>query len=198
MKKTKLSVGRPREFDETDVLDKVMNLFWEKGYEGTALSDILHATHLTKGSIYKAFQSKHNLYLLSLKRYEELHINSAVTSLKSNSDPLERLDDFLSMPIKGLSAANRQKGCFLCNASADRADGDPETRALVKRGFEKMGKALASTLVEIYPSKDRLYVQNNAQMLLAIYSGLRIMSRAGVSVDKLESAKSAAMSSFTG
>lgn len=191
MKNHSQSVGRPREFDTANVLDEVMNLFWEQGFEGTALSDIVTATGLTKGSIYKAFQSKQNLYLLSLERYEELHVNSAVKALYSEADPMKRLDDFLSAPINGLTTGGRNKGCFLCNASADRADGDSETRALVKRGFEKMGQALTVTLSDLHPDLDPHHAQNFAQMLLAMYSGLQVMSRSGVSANKLSSAKSA-------
>jgi len=196
MKNSMQPVGRPREFDEANVLDSVMKLFWEQGYERTALSDILSVTGLAKGSIYKAFQSKHNLYLKSLERYEDLHVNSAVEALRSDRDPISRLDSFLSAPIKNTSVKGKNKGCFLCNASADRADSDPETRALVQRSFTKLAMALASTVSELKPNWNEQQIQNSAQMLLSIYSGLRIMSRSGVDTARLRSAKLAALFSL--
>jgi hypothetical protein len=34
--------GRPREFDRDEALQRAMELFWAKGYEGTTLADLLH------------------------------------------------------------------------------------------------------------------------------------------------------------
>lgn len=191
--KTPQTVGRPREFDEADVLDSVMKLFWVQGYEGTGLKDILTATGLAKGSIYKAFDSKHNLYLKSLERYEALYVDTAVAALTSSKLPAERLDDFLSAPIKNPSNGKINKGCFLCNASADRADADEETRSLVQRGFKKLGRALAILMAELHPQWENEKVQQAGQMALSIYSGLRTMSRSGHDPSALTDAKDGAL-----
>ena len=194
MRKNTLSVGRPREFDEGDVLDSVMKLFWRQGYEGTGLKDILTATGLAKGSIYKAFASKHNLYLKSLERYEALHVDTAVEALTSDKPALVRLDDFLSAPLKNLSEGGMHKGCFLCNASADRASSDEETRDLVQRGFQKLGQGLAIAVSELQPEWSNARIQQTAQMVLSVYSGLRTMSRSGLSMAALKNAKIGALS----
>ncbi|WP_121102990.1 TetR/AcrR family transcriptional regulator [Litorimonas taeanensis] len=193
MKKPSQPVGRPREFVEEDVLDAVMKLFWKQGYEGTGLKDILTATGLTKGSIYKAFESKHNLYLKSLERYEKIYVDSAVTSLKSTDDPISRLDEFLSAPIKNMSVNAPNKGCFLCNSSADRASSDEETRALVQRSFRKLSAALSSAIYEIRPEWPEKRIQQTAQMMLSVYSGLRIMSRSREDIDIMKDAKDGAL-----
>jgi len=41
-------------FDENEVLQKAMMVFWQKGYEGASICDLMTATGLTKSSIYKA------------------------------------------------------------------------------------------------------------------------------------------------
>ncbi len=190
------SAGRPREFDESEVLDKVMTLFWQQGYEGTSLQNILSASGLTKGSVYKAFGSKHNLYIKSLERYEALHVDRAVAALIGEGAPLMRLDDFLSVPILGTKAAGGVDGCFLCNASADRACMDAEARALVQRGYEKMSRALEAVISQIRMDWPPEKVNQSAQMMLSVYSGLQIMSRAGQSREQLQSAKNAAMAAM--
>lgn len=196
MKKTPQTVGRPREFSENDVLDSVMALFWKHGFEGTGLSDILTATGLAKGSIYKAFKSKHNLYLLSLARYEAVHVDSAVKALGAKGTPLEKLDSFLSAPIKDMATTGLSKGCFLCNASADRAQADSETRALVQRGFNKLAGALTGVITELNPQMKPKAARQSAQMMLTIYSGLRTMSRSGIDPAELYLAKDAAFKSL--
>jgi AcrR family transcriptional regulator len=63
-------MARPRNFDEDDVLDRAMRLFWERGYEGASLHELLAATGLTKSSIYKAFGSKEALFRRIVERYD--------------------------------------------------------------------------------------------------------------------------------
>ena len=62
-------VGRPRQFDEDEVLEAAMEAFWANGYEATSLSQLMEATGLHKGSLYQAFGDKHSLFLAALERY---------------------------------------------------------------------------------------------------------------------------------
>ena len=157
------------------------------------MKDILTATGLAKGSIYKAFESKHNLYLKSLKRYEAIHVDTTVAALSSSKSAIIRLNDFLSAPIKNVSSDGMNKGCFLCNASADRADMDDQTRALVQRGFKKLGRALVSVITELHSDWSNAQTQQAAQMVLSMYSGLRVMSRSGHDVKALMHARDGAL-----
>ena len=62
-------MGRPREFDEDEALAKIMDVFWEKGFEGTSMSDLETATGLRKGSLYAAFGDKRAMYRKSVELY---------------------------------------------------------------------------------------------------------------------------------
>ena len=55
-------MGRPREFDIEKAIEIATNLFWEKGYEGTSLSDLTKAIGITPPSFYFAFGSKDGLF----------------------------------------------------------------------------------------------------------------------------------------
>ena len=45
-------MGRPREFDEDEVLERALHTFWRPGYEATSVTDLMQATGLAKGSLY--------------------------------------------------------------------------------------------------------------------------------------------------
>lgn len=65
-------MARPREFQEAQVIDHATALFARLGFNGTSIDDLLAATNLKRGSLYKAFGSKRNLFELCLKsRLEE-------------------------------------------------------------------------------------------------------------------------------
>lgn len=55
-------MARPRTFNETEVLDRAMQVFSAYGYEGASMAALTAAMGLTAPSIYAAFQSKRGLF----------------------------------------------------------------------------------------------------------------------------------------
>src|ERR1700719_1378710 len=71
MKHNKLSgrMGRPRSFDLDEALDRALQVFWRKGYEGASLSDLTKAVGVNRPSLYAAFGDKKALFRKALDRY---------------------------------------------------------------------------------------------------------------------------------
>src|ERR1700720_1679456 len=71
MKNNKLSgrMGRPRSFDLDEALDRALQVFWRKGYEGASLSDLTKAVGVNRPSLYAAFGDKKALFRKALDRY---------------------------------------------------------------------------------------------------------------------------------
>jgi AcrR family transcriptional regulator len=63
--------GRPRAFDIEKALDRALQVFWHKGYEGTSLSDLTRAMGINRPSLYAAFGNKENLFRKALDRYAD-------------------------------------------------------------------------------------------------------------------------------
>ncbi len=183
-------LGRPREFDEGDALATILDAFWKNGFAGTSMSDLVAATDLRKGSLYAAFGDKHAMYLKALALYDRTAVEGAVALLTGPGAPLERLDRFLSLPITAIAKAGDRRGCFLCNASVDQAVLDPDTERAVKAGFRRMARALETALSAIPGEADRA---GQAQHLLSVYFGLRVMAKGGQSIKALTEAKRAAL-----
>jgi AcrR family transcriptional regulator len=71
MKRGKSSgpMGRPRSFDLNQALDRALQVFWRKGYEGTSLSDLTKTMGVNRPSLYAAFGDKKALFRKALDRY---------------------------------------------------------------------------------------------------------------------------------
>jgi len=65
-------MARTREFDEEKVLEAAMQLFWEKGYEATSLSDLTARMGIQRPSIYSTFGDKKELFEAALRRYKKI------------------------------------------------------------------------------------------------------------------------------
>jgi AcrR family transcriptional regulator len=63
--------GRPRSFDTGNALDRAVDVFWRKGYEGASLSDLTRAMGINRPSLYAAFGDKEQLFRKVLDRYDE-------------------------------------------------------------------------------------------------------------------------------
>ena len=185
--------GRPREFDDTEMLRKIMALFWKAGFEGVSLSDIMNETGLKKASLYTAFGDKRSMYLKALGQYHSDIVTAAARALRDETvAPAMRIEAFLRAPLTAVEH-NDRTGCFLCNASADQADLDPDTRSQTRRGFEHLASGLSAALAALRPDLGGADRDARAQALLALYSGFRVMVRSGADLGQLEAAVTQAM-----
>ncbi|WP_158269941.1 TetR/AcrR family transcriptional regulator [Litoreibacter ponti] len=169
-------MARPREFDTDEALEAAMHVFWEHGYEGASLPDLLTGMGLTRGSLYKAFDDKHSLFLRVLTRYEEGAVARAETLLSTGSatDGFARITQLFDNAI-GVVQSGDRRGCLLCSAAAGPSAYDPEIAAAVKQGLEKIRDGFATALdASQVPEPERAAL---ADLLVTQYVGVRIMAR---------------------
>lgn len=69
VQKTAAPLGRPRAFDIDKALDRALQVFWRKGYEGASLSELTKAMRINRPSLYAAFGNKEALFRKALERY---------------------------------------------------------------------------------------------------------------------------------
>ncbi len=169
-------MGRPREFDTETALTAAMDVFWEHGYEGASLPDLLTGMGLTRGSLYKAFKDKKSLFLLVLEQYEDAAVDAAIAVLRGETIPdgWTRLMHLMnSIPEAVASGDNR--GCLLCSAAAGPAFYDTEIASQVHKSLKKMRTAFGEVTGD-----DAL-----SDLLLSQYVGMRILSRSNISAQSL-------------
>jgi TetR/AcrR family transcriptional repressor of nem operon len=176
-------MARPREFDEDEVLDAAMHLFWAKGYEAVSLDDLLGAMGIARGSLYKAFRSKRDVYMAALARYDRTVVEAAVTMLRDSrsGDGAARVQRFLLSAVEPIGSEGDRRGCFLCNAAVDRAQMDSEVAERVTAMMRRIEAAIAAALATAAqpPELDEADRTQWARHLLTVYMGLRVLARAG-------------------
>jgi TetR/AcrR family transcriptional repressor of nem operon len=128
------------------IIEQAAPLFNQGGMAGCTMRDILDATGLQKGGLYRHFSSKEELAAECLKYSLALvfQVRSGNTEHLPNAiDKLRYLvDRFVSTPspLKG--------GCPLMNAAVDSDDGDPQLRRLSLEGLRAWKSRLLQILKE--------------------------------------------------
>ena len=173
-------MARPREFDTDEAVEKALQVFWRHGYEDASLPDLLEGMGLTRGSLYKAFQDKKNLFLLVLDRYERAAVDAGVVLL-TGEQITDGKDRILAM-FGGLVAAvegGDHRGCLLCTAASGSAANDPDIAKVVHVGLAKL-QAGFLTAIEASPDLEGLAEDRKLRLadgLLTQYIGLRMLAR---------------------
>lgn len=125
-------MGRLREFDEEQVLDAAMQLFWEKGYEATSLSDLTSRMGIQRPSIYSAFGDKKELFETALRKYTSSHASMIRNELHSNPSVKEAFRVFFESVVEDEYAENPRKGCFCINTMVELAPHDEKFEILTR------------------------------------------------------------------
>ena len=63
--------GRPRSFNESAALEKAIQVFWSKGYDGVTVDDLVAGMGVGRPSLYSIFGDKRTLFLRALRAYAE-------------------------------------------------------------------------------------------------------------------------------
>lgn len=184
-------MARPRTFEIEDALEDAMNVFWEKGYDGASLPDLLTGTGLTRGSLYKAFHDKKALFLKALDRYDRTQVESAVEFL-TNPAPskTDRIEAVFASIVTAVRSGDR-RGCLLCSAAAGPASEDTDIASAVEAMLTRMTAAFAAALCRRAKAGENgadTSRDERAAGLTAAYVGMRILSHSGASADTLEKA----------
>lgn len=173
-------MARPREFNVEDAVGGAMDVFWEHGYEGASLPDLLSGMGLTRGSLYKAFADKKSLYLVVLERYERDYVIPAVGLLSGPgiADGWDRIMALFGSVIADVKKGDR-RGCLACSAAAGPASEDTEIAYAVHRTLGKLqrGFEVALKASQAHAGLDAAARRQMADMLTTQYVGTRVLAR---------------------
>src|ERR1700754_2845702 len=123
-------VGRPRSFDETGALEKAIQVFWSKGYDGVTIDDLVAGMGVGRPSLYAVFGDKQAIFLRVLKAYAERKGASAAKALFSPPGLRDSITGFLRYAVESATEKESARGCLLI-CVAPLVD-DPEVRQFLQ------------------------------------------------------------------
>ncbi len=130
--------GRKKQYDKTEVLNKAMEVFWRKGYEGAHLQELVEHTGLNRFSLYSEFEGKEGLFCESLAHYLSLARETYQSNLAKEQGSLQNIYDYFN----GIQFGSDYHGCMMVNTLNNR-------HAVPEKGFN-MANDFAKWLRTLY------------------------------------------------
>lgn len=131
------TVGRRREFDEAEVVEKAMQTFWKNGWRDTTPQKLVEATGLSRSSLYATFGDKKGLFLAALDLYVEEQ-RSFLTQLLAEGSLREGLERLYQLMVDNMRPDGGGMTCLVVSSLLEIPAEDDETIARIARGQAQM------------------------------------------------------------
>lgn len=189
--------GRPREFDRAAALRRAMELFWERGYEGTSLHDLTAAMGINRPSLYAAFGSKEDLFREAVALYD----SDSPTERALRVQPTARaaIESMLRDNAIAYTDPKSPPGCMVVLAAAVCSPENESVRRFLAEDRRQVMNAVRRRLKQGIAAGD-LPAGADATALADFYvtvlHGLSIQARDGVSRKTLNAVADSAMAAW--
>lgn len=115
-----------------NIIKQAAELFNQKGYSGSSISDIMKATGLQKGGIYNHFSSKDDLALQAFDYAYGIASKRVWEVVRKKTNAIERLEVLVSVYLEYLDNPPVAGGCPILNTAIESDDAHPALRDRVR------------------------------------------------------------------
>lgn len=154
------------------ILEAANELFMNKGYSATTLSDIASGSGVTMSNIYNYFRSKLDVLYALYEPWLDQRLDRLSKDVARIRDPRKRLRKVLLAVLRDIPMENN---CFANNvlqALSTRAADDPYSRELLLRSEQKVSAMIRDAL----PDSARFVMTDNllAHLLFMAFDGFAV------------------------
>jgi len=103
-------MARSVEFNECEIIEKAMNVFWEKGYHATSMQDLVDAMQINRSSLYNTIGDKHCLFVKCVTAYAEAGFKETQEKIAREKSALQALINIIR--DKAAWVVDSEKGCL--------------------------------------------------------------------------------------
>ncbi|MEJ2509486.1 MAG: TetR/AcrR family transcriptional regulator [Gammaproteobacteria bacterium] len=172
-------MARPTEFKREEVLERAMQAFWDHGYLGTSMADLVEVTDLRPGSLYAAFGSKEGLFLAALDHYGEATAARLARMLAEAESPLEGIRAHFRQLAADAARPRGRRSCLLVNTVLELSRQNEAIQERVNRHLENIEGLIRGALEEAHASGELARGKDPAALaafLMVNIWGLRVFA----------------------
>lgn len=170
------------------LIESARFLFWERGFAGTSMAELLAHAGVNSGSFYHFFDSKEALLRAVLEGYLDLLRPMVVDpAFASTEEPLGRIFAILAGYRARILATDCRYGCPLGRLALEIDPENAPAHTLIAQNFDGWTDAVRECLeaMDLTPSTD---LDALATYVLAVMEGGVMLSRSSRSVEPFDRA----------
>jgi TetR/AcrR family transcriptional regulator, transcriptional repressor for nem operon len=160
------------------IVAEAAKLFNQHGFEGGSMSELMEATGLEKGGIYRHFSSKEEVAAEAFDYAWQAALDARMHDLDLIPNRVDRLKQFVANFVERRSIV--PGGCPLLNTAIDTDDGNPVLRERAKTALHGWRARLGSIISEGIERKEirrRVDAKKLATLIISSLEGALMISR---------------------
>ena len=169
-------MARQKAYQEHEVVEKAMYLFWKKGYENTSMQMLEKEMGINKFSIYSSFGNKHGLFLESLKCYKA-KVHSTLEKFENGTSGIADIKQFFYDTVSSNFNDDKTKGCLVTNTYNEFSDHEDALIQEQMTAFMEHIKSIIIDKLRMDATKDEATILKQANYLLLAKHGLAAAAR---------------------
>lgn len=169
-------MARNKNYNEEEVIEKAMHLFWRNGYESTSTRMLEKEMGINQFSIYSSFKNKQGVYVESIKCYQN-KLKAISNKLKASATPVEAIKDYFYDFIRFSCNHDEQVGCFVVNTISEIGENGDSTILSQAKLVGSEIKSLFTKNLELDKNKTEQMIKKQANYLIMSITGLATASK---------------------
>ena len=139
-------MGRPKEYDRTELLDRAVELFRRQGFNGTSTAELVSEFGINRKSMYAEFGTKQQLFEATLDHYNNHHLSRVLGPLEAPDAGIAAIRQAFEGYASASEGWARGRGCLLCNSAVERGALDTGTGHFVDAYLARINEAFRNAL----------------------------------------------------
>jgi len=146
---------RTKTYSANDVTDAAMHRFWSHGFNGSAISDLVDATGVSRHGLYQSFTDKQGLFAAAAGRYAAEVVSPALEQVERDGAGIPDIRAYFHQQIAlaeehGLPGP----GCLMANTMTETGPHDAAVAVLVQAHLDRLTAAFRNALTDTVPDAD--------------------------------------------
>jgi len=174
---------RTKNFDQAEVLKKITDLFWEKGYHDTSMDDVVSSSGVSRSGIYSTFGDKKSLFIQCIDHYKEFVSDPVLAVLNKNDSDVDSIFEYFDIVHDLVIDGDVKFGCFFHNSSVELGPHDDDVENKIASCIDYHRESFKNSLTNAKENgqiEKNIDIEEMSDYLLVNFVGILVLAKSSL------------------